>query len=116
MRGRQTTSRTRKTRPNRGSATRSQRIARSEGNQDDPRLKDPDLYETLKDKGNSQEKAARISNARANEQMRPSKKGGLQPSHEDWSKKELYGRAREIGIGGRSKMTRTELIDALRHH
>lgn len=91
-------------------------MARSARNQDDPRLKDPDLYETLRDKGNSKEKAARISNAKANEQMHPSKKGGSQPPYEDWSKKELYGRAQEIGIDGRSKMTKAELIDALRDH
>ncbi|HEY9055807.1 MAG TPA: Rho termination factor [Aurantimonas sp.] len=91
-------------------------MARSDKNQDDPRLKDPDLYETLRDKGNSKEKAARISNAQANQGMHPSKKGGSQAAYEDWSKKELYGRAREIGIDGRSKMTKAELIDALRHH
>ncbi|WP_456298355.1 DUF7218 family protein [Aurantimonas marina] len=38
-------------------------MPRSEGNHDDPRLKDPDLYEILSDKGNSKEKAARISTA-----------------------------------------------------
>lgn len=35
-------------------------------NEDAPQLKDPDLYEKLRDEGNSKEKAARISNAAAN--------------------------------------------------
>ena len=44
----------------------------------------------------------------------PSKKGGKQPPYEDWTKDELYDRAQEIGIEGRSDMTKDELIDALR--
>ena len=46
----------------------------------------------------------------------PSKKGGQQPPYEDWSKDELYDRAQEIGIDGRSDMSKPELIDALRNH
>ncbi|MFN4101053.1 MAG: Rho termination factor [Pararhodobacter sp.] len=81
-----------------------------------PSLKDEDLYETLRDKGMSQEKAARISNAKANPGMHPSKKGGKAPPYEDWTKEDLYERAREIGIEGRASMTRAVLIDALRNH
>jgi hypothetical protein len=36
-------------------------------------------------------------------------------SYEDWSKLDLYERARELGIPHRSKMTKEELIRALRH-
>jgi len=81
-----------------------------------PSLKDEDLYRTLRDKGMSQEKAARISNARANPDMHPSQKGGAAPPYEDWTKDALYHRAQEIGIKGRSSMTKGALIDALRHH
>lgn len=81
-----------------------------------PSIKDPDLYETLRDKGYSEEKAARISNAKASPDMHPSEKGGKAPPYEDWTKAELYERAQEIGIDGRSKMTKAELIDALRSH
>ncbi|MCH8507972.1 MAG: hypothetical protein LAT64_04290 [Phycisphaerales bacterium] len=35
---------------------------------------------------------------------------------EDWTVGELCGRAREIGIDGRSKMKKDELIGALRDH
>lgn len=36
-------------------------------------------------------------------------------SYEDWSKHDLYERARELGVPHRSKMTKGELIRALRH-
>ncbi|WP_417724157.1 Rho termination factor [Salipiger sp.] len=81
-----------------------------------PSLKDEDLYETLRDKGMSKEKAARISNAAANPDMHPSEKGGKATAYEERAKQALYKRAQEIGIEGRSTMTKAQLIDALRHH
>jgi len=81
-----------------------------------PSLKDEDLYETLRDKGMSKEKAARISNAAANPDMHPSEKGGRAAPYEDWTKDALYDRAKEIGIDGRSRMTKGKLIKALRRH
>ncbi|WP_339113104.1 Rho termination factor N-terminal domain-containing protein [Thioclava sp. GXIMD2076] len=81
-----------------------------------PSLKDEDLYKTLREEGMSKEKAARISNAKANPDMHPSQKGGKAPPYEDWTKADLYARAQEIGIDGRSKMSKPELIDALRTH
>ncbi len=82
----------------------------------DPSIKDEDMYEELRDKGMSKEKAARITNAKANDSQHPSKKGGKQPPYEEWSKDDLYERAQEIGIEGRSDMTKDELIEALREH
>lgn len=81
-----------------------------------PSLKNEDLYETLRDKGMSKEKAARISNAAANPDMHPSEKGGRAAPYEDWTKDALYDRAKEIGIDGRSRMTKGKLIKALRRH
>tara|TARA_R110002020_G_scaffold22460_3_gene75932 strand:+ start:1465 stop:1740 length:276 start_codon:yes stop_codon:yes gene_type:complete len=81
-----------------------------------PQLKNPELYEELRDQGNSKEKAARISNAKANPDMHPSQAGGKSPPYEEWTKDELYDRAREIGIEGRSQMSKDELIEALRTH
>lgn len=78
-------------------------------------IKDEDTYESLRDDGMSKEKAARIANAKASGDQ-PSKKGGKSASYEDWSKDDLYDRAQEIGIDGRSDMTKSELIDALRNH
>ena len=81
-----------------------------------PQIKDDETYEALRDQGASKEKAARIANARANDDMEPSKKGGKAPPYEEWSKDDLYDRARELDIDGRSDMTKDELIDALRNH
>ena len=79
-------------------------------------VKDDAKYEALREKGMSKEKAARISNAQANPQMHPSRKGGKQPSYEEWTKEELYRRAKEIGVEVKSSMRKQELIDALRDH
>ncbi|RVV98167.1 Rho termination factor [Mesobaculum littorinae] len=79
-------------------------------------VKDDKLYEELRQDGNSKEKAARIANAKANDDMHPSQKGGEASPYEDWTKDELYSRAQEIGIDGRSDMTKDELIAALREH
>lgn len=80
-----------------------------------PSIKDDKLYEDLRGEGMSKEKAARIANAKAAGD-RPSKTGGKHPPYEDWSKEDLYDRAQEIGIEGRSDMDKSELIDALRNH
>lgn len=80
-----------------------------------PSIKDDETYEALREDGASKEKAARIANARAGGDQ-PSKKGGSNPPYEDWTKDDLYERAQEIGIDGRSDMTKDELIEALRSH
>lgn len=86
----------------------------SKENEDNPSLKAPDVYEALRDQGYSKGKAAAISNAKANPDMQPSKKGGKAPPYEEWTRDELYERAQELDIEDRSKMTKDELIDALR--
>ena len=42
-------------------------------------------------------------------------KDGANPPYEDWSKDELTARAREIGLQGRTLMTKAQLIKALRN-
>ncbi|GAA1973181.1 Rho termination factor N-terminal domain-containing protein [Isoptericola halotolerans] len=82
-----------------------------------PSVKDDELYEKLRDEGSSKQKAARIANAAANEgRSSVGAKGGRSGSYEDWTVDDLRGRAAEIGIDGRSSMTKDELIDALRSH
>ena len=82
-----------------------------------PSVKDPELYEKLRDDGASKEKAARISNAAANtSRSAVGRTGGRSGDYDDWTKADLMTRAREIGIRGRSSMTKSQLVDALRDH
>lgn len=82
-----------------------------------PSVKDDDLYEKLRDEGNSKEKSARIANAAAgSSRSEVGSKGGRSGSYEDWTVEDLRDRARELDIDGRSSMTKDELVTALRNH
>jgi hypothetical protein len=78
-------------------------------------VKDDKTYEGLRKSGASKEKAARVANAKAGGGS-PSKKGGRASSYEDQTKDQLMKRAADVGISGRSKMDKGELINALRNH
>lgn len=81
-----------------------------------PSLKDPELYEKLRDDGASKGKAARISNAAAKEgRSKIGEKGGEAGSYDDWTVAELRGRAKEIGLSGYSGKRKDELISMLRN-
>jgi hypothetical protein len=82
-------------------------MARDHGAQ----IEDDRLYEGLLRQGNSKEKAARIANAKA--------AGTLEhrSTHlEDRTKAQLLEEATKIGIEGRSKLTKPELVKAIRDH
>jgi hypothetical protein len=80
-------------------------------------IKDEKTYRALRREGNSEEKSARIANASAgSSRKKVGKKGGKSPSYADWSKEDLVKKAREIGVKGRSTMTKSQLVDALRNH
>lgn len=92
-------------------------MAEQEKRDPGPSVKDPELYESLRDDGASKEKAARIANAAAAEgRSAVGEKGGSAGSYDDWTVDDLRGRAAELDIEGRSDMTKDELIDALRNH
>ncbi|MFI7588623.1 Rho termination factor [Spongisporangium articulatum] len=81
-----------------------------------PSVKDPELYEKLRDEGNSKQKSARIANAAANTSRKAvGAKGGHSPAYDEWTVKELRSRAAEIGVSGRSSMSKSELVKALRN-
>lgn len=80
------------------------------------RIKDEELYEELREEGNSKQKSARIANAAARDgRSAVGQRGGKAGDYEDWTVGELQDRAKEIGIDGRSKMRKAELIEALRN-
>jgi hypothetical protein len=75
------------------------------------------MYEALRDDGASKEKAARISNAAAaSSRSKVGRKGGRAGDYDDMTKEQLMQRARDVGIKGRSKMSKKELVSALRNH
>ena len=75
-------------------------------------IKDEKTYEAMRRDGASKEKAARVANAKAGG-TNVSKKGGEGGSYEDRTKSELLDKARQVGIEGRSKMDKGELVDAI---
>jgi hypothetical protein len=81
-----------------------------------PHIKDDATYEALREDGASRQKAARIANAQADPDRDPATTGGHASPYEDWTRDNLYDRARDIGIEGRSDMRKAELIKALRNH
>lgn len=76
-------------------------------------VKDGKTYDALREDGARKQKAARIANAKAAGDN-PSSKGGESSKYEDKTKPELMETAEQVGIDGRSKMDKAELIDALR--
>lgn len=78
-----------------------------------PTIKDDEQYEALRRQGMSKEKAARIANTG---RKTAAKHGGKGAKYEDRSKEELYQKAKQVGIAGRSRMSKSQLKNALRHH
>ena len=76
-------------------------------------IEDRDQYEALRREGASKEKAARIANS---DSHKTGKKGGSHSRYEEWTKKELVKKASKVGIDGRSKMDKSEIIKALRNN
>jgi hypothetical protein len=80
-------------------------------------LKNPKMYEDLRDDGASKEKAARISNAVAARGAKSvGRKGGKAGDYDDWTVSKLRARAKELGLKGYSGKRKAELISMLRNH
>ncbi len=89
--------------------------------------KDRRMYEHIKDssedRGKSEERAEEIAARTVNKNRReegrtPNKTtqgtGNPNTSLDDRTKDELYNRAKEMNISGRSKMNKQELVEAIR--
>ena len=83
------------------------------GKKHGPTIRDDERYEALRRDGASKEKAARIANTPAQVAGR---RGGKAEPYEEWTRNQLYDKARKVGIDGRSNMSKGELISALRNH
>jgi hypothetical protein len=79
-------------------------------------IKNEKMYQDLRKKGDSKEKAARISNAAASRGTSVAKKGGKSGSYDDWTVPELKKRAKELGMSGYSGLTKKKLVAKLRNH
>jgi Rho termination factor, N-terminal domain len=79
-------------------------------------VKDEKTYQRLREKGESKQKSARIANAAAATSRKSvGRKGGKAGTYDDWSKDQLMKKAADVGIKGRSRMNKSELISALRN-
>ena len=79
-------------------------------------IKDPQLYEELRDEGNSKQKSARIANAAAARgRSAVGRKGGKSGDYDDWTVAHLRSRAKELGLSGYSGKKKADLVSMLRN-
>lgn len=80
-------------------------------------IKNEDMYSELREKGNSKEKSARISNAAAARgSSAVGRTGGKSRPYEDWTVPKLKQRAKQLGMSGYSSLNKDGLISELRTH
>lgn len=91
-------------------------MPKTENPNDNSSLKDPEMYQALRDDGASAQKAARISNAAArNGRASLGRTGGKSSAYEGWTVPELRASAKEIGLKGYSTQRKDTLIRSLRN-
>jgi len=79
-------------------------------------IKDPEMYEALRDDGASKGRAARISNAAAREgRSTIGRRGGKAGDYEKWTVPQLREKAKDLGLKGYSSQRKSELIQSLRN-
>lgn len=80
-------------------------------------IKDDVMYKELRDQGDSNETAARISDAAPpRSRSRIGRRGGRSGPYDTWTVLELRERARELGLTGYSSLSKSDLIFELRNH
>lgn len=80
-----------------------------------PSVKDAPLDEVLREKGNSKEKLARTATTEARASRSTlGRTGGKSDDCEEWTAADLRRKAAEVGVTGRSRMRKSELISSLR--
>lgn len=85
------------------------------------RLRDPGpsvkgaLREELREEGNSKERATGMANPEADtSRSAVGRTGAKSGDYEEWSIADLRRKAAEVGVTGRSRMRKSELISSLR--
>lgn len=80
-------------------------------------VKDKELYDKLRDEGVGKKKSVAVVNAiSAESRSKAAAKGGSSPPYHTWSRADLYEKAKQLDIAGRSGMGKDELIAALRNN
>jgi hypothetical protein len=77
-------------------------------------IKDEEMYDDLREHGDSKEKAAHAGAARGRSSV--GRKRGRSGSYDSWTVVELRARAKELGITGYSGLNKSDLIWELREH
>ncbi len=76
-----------------------------------------EMYRDLRQEGDSEEQAARVSNAAAKRGASAvGRQGGRSGSYDAWTVAELRKHAKELGLSGYSNLPKDKLISKLRDY
>jgi hypothetical protein len=79
------------------------------------KVKNKGLFEQLRGAGLSKKKSTRVAdNVAKTSRKKAGQKGGKAGSYDNWTVPDLQRRAKQVGIHGRSAMTKKQLVKALR--
>jgi hypothetical protein len=79
------------------------------------KVKNKGLYEQLRGTGLSKKKSTRVANSATKTSGKKARqRGGKAGSYDNWTVPDLQRRAKQVGIRGRSAMTKKQLVKALR--
>jgi hypothetical protein len=78
------------------------------------KYKNKGLDEQLRGTGLSKKKSTRVANSATKTSGKARQRGGKAGSYDNWTVPDLQRRAKQVGIRGRSAMTKKQLVKALR--